>query len=360
MKIAILGTRGIPNNYGGFEQFAQYLSIGLTDLGHGVSVYNSHNHPFQKNTWKGVSIIHCYDPEYIIGSAGQIIYDFNCIIDSRKRDFDIILQLGYTSSSISNLFIRKKVKVVTNMDGIEWKRTKFSNLAKYYLFIAERLCVRYTDYFIADSIGIQEYIERTYNKQSTYIAYGAEEIPVPDNKLISKYGLEPNMYDLVIARLEPENNIDMIIKGYLESERKRKLVIVGSMKTKFGKKISKYSLDIEFLDFINNKLDLDALRYYSNLYLHGHSVGGTNPSLLEAMAARSLICAHNNIFNKSILNEDAFYFDNSEDITQLINKNDQSKRTLFIEKNHKKIKDNFSWKRIIEKYNLMFQEIIDS
>tara|TARA_B100001741_G_C16505434_1_gene576871 strand:+ start:351 stop:1433 length:1083 start_codon:yes stop_codon:yes gene_type:complete len=360
MKIAILGTRGIPNNYGGFEQFAQYLSIGLTEIGHKVSVYNSHNHPFQKNTWKGVNIIHCYDPEYIIGSAGQIIYDFNCIIDSRKRDFDIILQLGYTSSSISNLFIRKNVKVVTNMDGIEWKRTKFSNLAKYYLFIAERLCVRYTDYFIADSIGIQEYIERTYNKKSTYIAYGAEEIPVPDSKLISKYGLEPNMYDLVVARLEPENNIDMIIKGYLESERERKLVIVGSMKTKFAKKISKYSSDVKFLDFINNKLDLDALRCYSNLYFHGHSVGGTNPSLLEAMAASSFICAHNNIFNKSILNDEAFYFDNSEDITQLINKYDQSKRTRFVEKNHKKIKDDFSWKRIIEKYNSMFQEIIGS
>src|SRR5678815_4853342 len=100
MKIAILGTRGIPNSYGGFEQFAEYLSLGLTNKGHHVTVYNSHNHTYQENSWNGVNIVHCYDPEYLIGTAGQFVYDLNCILDCRKKDFDIILQLGYTSSSV--------------------------------------------------------------------------------------------------------------------------------------------------------------------------------------------------------------------------------------------------------------------
>src|SRR5688500_15638665 len=100
MRIAILGTRGIPNHYGGFEQFAEYLSAGLVKLGHQVYVYNSHTHPYKLDVWEGVHIIHKYDPENNIGTAGQFIYDFNCIFDCRDRNFDIILQLGYTSSSI--------------------------------------------------------------------------------------------------------------------------------------------------------------------------------------------------------------------------------------------------------------------
>ena len=100
MKIAIFGTRGIPNHYGGFEQIAQFLSEGLCKKGHEVYVYNSHNHPYQSNKWNNVNIIHCYDPEFKLGTIGQFIYDLNCSLDSRKRNFDIILQLGYTSSSI--------------------------------------------------------------------------------------------------------------------------------------------------------------------------------------------------------------------------------------------------------------------
>ncbi|MFZ4549682.1 MAG: glycosyl transferase, partial [Bacteroidales bacterium] len=98
MKIGILGTRGIPNHYGGFEQFAEYLSVGLLELGAEVWVYNSHNHPYQEKVWKNVNLIHCFDPEYKIGLAGQFLYDFNCILDSRNRNFDILLQLGYTTN----------------------------------------------------------------------------------------------------------------------------------------------------------------------------------------------------------------------------------------------------------------------
>src|SRR5689334_13561602 len=144
MRIAILGTRGIPNSYGGFEQFAEYLSIGLIDKGHEVTVYNSHNHPYQGDSWKGVDIVHCYDPEHLIGTAGQFIYDLNCILDCRKKDFDIILQLGYTSSSVwlKRFLSKKKFTVTTNMDGHEWKRSKYSAKVKKFLLYAEKLAVQ--------------------------------------------------------------------------------------------------------------------------------------------------------------------------------------------------------------------------
>ena len=141
MKLAILGTRGVPNHYGGFEQFAQYLSEEFVKKGHEVYVYNSHNHPYQKSEWNGVKIIHCKDPSNIIGTASQFIYDLNCIIDSRKRNYDLILQLGYTSSSIWNGLFPKGTIIVTNMDGLEWKRSKYSKLVQNFLLFNERLAV---------------------------------------------------------------------------------------------------------------------------------------------------------------------------------------------------------------------------
>ena len=136
MKIGILGTRGIPNFYGGFEQFAQYLSEAFVKKGHEVHVYNSHTHPYEKNEWNGVKLIHCYDPENTIGTVGQFIYDLNCILDSRKREFDIILQLGYTSSSVWNWIFPKKSIIMTNMDGFEWKRSKYSKPVQQFLLFA--------------------------------------------------------------------------------------------------------------------------------------------------------------------------------------------------------------------------------
>ncbi|HYD91010.1 MAG TPA: DUF1972 domain-containing protein, partial [Flavobacterium sp.] len=160
MKIAILGTRGIPNYYGGFEQFAEYFAAYLAEKGHEAYVYNSHNHPYQEKTFKGAHIIHKYDPEYRVGTFGQFIYDFNCIRDIRKRNFDIILQLGYTSSSIWSFMFPKKAIVITNMDGLEWKRSKYSAPVRQFLKFAERLAAISSDYLVADSLGIQSFLKK--------------------------------------------------------------------------------------------------------------------------------------------------------------------------------------------------------
>jgi hypothetical protein len=116
MRIGILGTRGIPNRYGGFEQITEWLAEGLVKKGHEVFVYNSHNHPNREKSWKGIHIIHCYDPEYLLKTAGQFIYDLNCIRDAGKRNFDVILFMGYTSSSIWAPVFPKQPVVISNMD----------------------------------------------------------------------------------------------------------------------------------------------------------------------------------------------------------------------------------------------------
>src|SRR5437868_1013378 len=132
LKIAILGTRGIPNNYGGFEQITERLSGGLADKGHELTVYNPHHHPYRENKWKNVRLVHCYDPE-AWPTAGQFIYDLNCIRHARKENYDVILFMGYTSSSIWHGFFPRESLIISNMDGLEWKRAKYNPLVRRFL-----------------------------------------------------------------------------------------------------------------------------------------------------------------------------------------------------------------------------------
>jgi len=275
MRIAILGTRGIPNYYGGFEQCAEYLAVGLVKRGYEVLVYNSHNHPYQENQWNGVQIVHCYDPEHKLGTAGQFIYDLNCILDVRKRDCDVILQLGYTSSSIWGWLMPRKSIVTTNMDGLEWKRTKYSEKVKKFLRYAESLGVKYSDYLISDSIGIKNYLKETYNSESTYIAYGATLFENNNPDILERYALKEYQYDMLIARLEPENSIEIILDGAAKANINRPFLVVGNHETSYGKylkqKFSSFS-QIQFIGGIYDINVLNNLRYYSNIYFHGHTV----------------------------------------------------------------------------------------
>ncbi len=360
MKIGILGTRGIPNHYGGFEQFAEFLSGFLLEKGCEVTVYSPHNHPYQANSFKGVEIIHKYDPESVIGTAGQFVYDFNCIIDSRKRGFDIILQLGYTSSAVFFDLHSSRSKVITNMDGLEWKRSKYSAKIQRFLKWSEKLAISKSDALVADSIGIQKHILDGYSSESTYIPYGADLFSEPDNNILKKYQVEEYNYDILIARIEPENHVGEIVKAHVKSNVHRKLLIVGSTQTPLGKKLySKYktATNIEFLGGVYDMASLNNLRYYSNLYFHGHSVGGTNPSLLEAMGSDAFIVAHDNIFNKTILEEDACYFCTEKELIDVIESKLKTDNKELVKNNRLKIKEIYNWQKITEQYHALFLSV---
>lgn len=360
MKIAIIGTRGIPNQYGGFEQLTEYLSVLLSDFGHEVIVYNSSLHPYKEKYFQNVKIISCFDPEDKLGTIGQFIYDYNCIIHARKQNYDIVLQLGYTSSSIWSFLFPKKAKIITNMDGLEWKRSKYGLLTKLFLKKAENWAVKYSDVLISDSKGIQNYLEKKYKKSSVFIPYGASIYEENDNNILSKYNLQTHSYYLVIARLEPENNIETIIKGFLMSKTDAPLIIIGSTKNKFGSYLTaKYSTNsIRFLGAIYNIHELNQLRHNCKIYFHGHSVGGTNPSLLEAMASSAYICAHNNEFNSYVLNNDALYFDDEHHIFKIITQAvDNNHRTNATTNNISKITSTYTWRAIADSYNKVFTEL---
>lgn len=359
MKIAIIGTRGIPNNYGGFEQLAEYLSVILSNDGYDITVYNSSLHPYQETKFHNVKIVHCTDPENKLGTAGQFIYDLNCILHCRKQQYDIILQLGYTSSSVWSFLFPKKSKIVTNMDGLEWKRSKYGRFTKLFLKQAEKWAAKYSDILVADSKGIQNYLKNEYKKESTYIPYGANVFNVPGKSILTKFNLEPFSYYLVIARMEPENNIETIINGYLESKSNNSLVIIGSTKTSFGQYLKKTytNSSILFLESIYDIDILNQLRFYSNIYFHGHSVGGTNPSLLEAMASGAFICAHRNEFNEYVLENDALYFSTPKEVRGVIQQFiPTEKKDIALKNNEVKIKNVYSWKNISSAYVKVFEQ----
>lgn len=361
MKIAILGTRGIPNYYGGFEQFAEFFSVYLVEKGHEVYCYNSHNHPFQEKNFHGVNLIHVNDPEHKLGTFGQFIYDYNCIMDSRKRDFDIILQLGYTSNSIWFFLLPKKSIIVTNMDGLEWKRSKYSKPVQQFLKFAERLAAVSSDYLISDSIGIEKFLKKQYNKDSTYIAYGAHPFENPNSEILKQYNVEPENFNMIMARFEPENNLEMVLDGVVLSQDQTPILVIGKHETKYGeylkKKFKNYS-NILFKGGIYNLDHLNNLRYFSKFYFHGHSVGGTNPSLLEAMASKAFIIAHHNDFNKGILKENALYFENSNEVKNILLNIGKKNNLHWIQNNFDAIVNEFNWNKINGEYLQLLEQCL--
>lgn len=363
MKIAILGTRGIPNNYGGFEQNAENFSKWWVNLGHDVTVYNPDYHPYKENEWNGVKIKHIFSKEDKLGIWGTFVYDYLCLKDAVNQDYDIILNLGYVPSALFfNLKERTKAKFVTNMDGLEWKRSKWNTILKKFIKYCERRAVKLSDFLIADNPGIEDYYRQNYHINNIrYIAYGAELFYNPNVEYLNEFNLEPYKYYMLVARLEPENNIEMILDGYLLSNVKEPFIVVGGLKNKYAKYLlAKYknNNNIKFVGGIYDYNKLSTLRWFSKLYFHGHSVGGTNPSLLEAMASNAYIAAHNNPFNKYVLGNDAFFFSNKEEVYDIINNYTDKYRKIFIENNRKKIKEIYNWEKTSKEYLEVFENLL--
>ncbi|HEY0273369.1 MAG TPA: DUF1972 domain-containing protein, partial [Chitinophaga sp.] len=319
---------------------------------------------YREPCWKGVQRIHCYDPEDKIGTAGQFIYDLQCILDTRKRAYDIILQLGYTSGTIWGwLLPRHKSIITTNMDGLEWSRSKYSRPVQRFLRYAEKLGVCYSDHLVADSPGIQAYLRNKYGQEATYIPYGTHVPERADEAALRPYQLLPYGYNLLIARMEPENNIVTILDGTLLQPAPMPFVVIGNMDTKYGRSLAAKYAGAGHIRFLGSLYDQDALhhlRYYSHLYFHGHSVGGTNPSLLEAMGSQALICAHDNIFNRSVLGDNGFYFSNAADVQALLAVVKREQEQQKISGNLLKVCQQYSHAAITRQYLRHFEEIMEA
>lgn len=354
-KIAILGTRGIPARYGGFETFAEKLGIGLSERGFEVTVFCESKESDAPDRFRGVNLR--YVSVAPLGPFSTILYDLKCLLAARKR-FDVVYMLGYGAAPFCLIPRLWNSEVWINPDGLEWARAKWGIVARTYLRLMERVSVRAANRIIADAEAISVSLRSRYGGVSacTVIPYGCDVIdqpPSPDALL--GWNLVPSGYYLVVCRLEPENHVLEILRAFHRSESKKKLVVVGNhlARTKYITELR--SVEDPRIQLIGTVFDpprLTCLRYHSFAYLHGHSVGGTNPSLLEAMGCGNLIVAHDNPFNRETLADSGLFFTDELDLVGIIDDVEQGVGDLDRLRNQSRLhaRVNYRWDDIISRY----------
>jgi glycosyltransferase involved in cell wall biosynthesis len=348
VRIGLLGTRGIPNKYGGFEEFAEKITEHWVNEGHEVIVYcESGDESFEDVLPNGVKRVFIKTFQRSLKGFYLFLYDYQSTKDAVRRNCDVIYHAGYQSAAFGNWFLREKLagRLVYNMDGLEWMRSKWSKPIQIITKYFEKQAAKSGALLVADNKGIQDYLNSKYNVSSELIAYGADKVENLEPEYLKEYGLHPRTYNILVARFEPENNLEAVIRAHIKAEQH--LIVIANNTTAHYKELSQLMDTSEFINFLGpvyNKEMLNTLRAFSKYYFHGHTVGGTNPSLLEAMACKCNILAHDNTFNRDVLKENGYYWKDSESIVNLLSK------TSNLEFNNEKqlnyLESNYSWKQV--------------
>ena len=313
MKCAIIGARGIPARYGGFETFAEKLSTCLVKRGHEVTVYCCRHQKNDRSPYfQGVKRV--FIPAVHKKALEKMTYTLLSFIHAVFRGYDVVLLLGVTGVPFSFILRMTGMKTVVNIDGLEWKRKKWGITASSYLKLSEFLSARLCDVVVTDSKAIQDYFRKKYNKENHYIPYGADIIAPSSPEALSRFGLEKKGYYLQVCRLEPENNAHIVIREFEKNKTARKLVILGD--APFGSayvKNLKETADprIVFLG-AHYGSDYRLLQSHAFANIHAHEVGGTNPALLEGMASGNCVIALDAPFNMEVVEEAGLLFSSKE------------------------------------------------
>lgn len=322
IKVAIVGTQGVPATYGGFESLVENLLGDNCPEDVKYTVFCScKDMQEQMMEYKGATL------KYIPLKANgiqSVPYDILSMCRCLKG-YDVILVLGVSGGLFFPLFhLLNSKKLIINIDGQEYKRAKWGIFAKWILKISEVLAVKYADVVIADNKGIQDYVTETYHRPSTLIAYGGDHAQrhLTEEKILSTlelYGLQPNGYAITVCRIEPENNCEIVLDAFSRSDKV--LVCIGNWNhSKYSKalkdKFRKFR-NIKMLDAIYDLDELYVLRSNARLYVHGHSAGGTNPSLVEAMFFGMPIASYDVVYNRETTEHKAYYFKNADDLLRI-------------------------------------------
>lgn len=355
-KIAIIGTVGIPAKYGGFETLTEYLTMHLSDRYTMIVFCSTKSYETKIESHNGAML------EYIdlhANGVQSIPYDVVSILKSLKFA-DTLLILGVSGCIVLpffRLFSRKRI--IVNIDGLEWKREKWGRGAKWFLKFSEKLAVQYADAVISDNKVIQEYVKTEYDKESSLIAYGADHVtrePLSD-EIIERYPFVDGRYAFKVCRIEPENNIHMILEAF-QSIGTLNLVIIGNwLNSEYGIALKANYADIKnifLLDPIYDQKILNQFRSNCTLYVHGHSAGGTNPSLVEAMYLGLPVIAYGVEYNKATTHDKAMYFHNAQELINLLETVDDIQLNRIAEEMQKVAKEKYTWEKIAEQYAKLF------
>ena len=357
-KIAIIGTVGLPAKYGGFETLTEYLTKLLSGK-FDITVYCSAKF-YQKKLKSHNGARLKYVPLNANG-VQSILYDIVSIV-SALCFAETILILG-VSGCIILPFIRifTKKSIIVNIDGLEWKRAKWGKAAKWFLKYSERVAVKYSDIIIADNKVIQEYVLAEYGKKAKLIAYGADHTckEALSMEVLNQFPFLSEKYAFKVCRIEPENNVHLILEAFSEYAGLNILVVGNWNNSNYGKQL-KLEFDsfenIYLLEPIYNQNILNQLRSNCFLYIHGHSAGGTNPSLVEAMWLGLPIIAYDINYNIETTENKGRYFSNKIDLINQLKSLNKTEISIMGEEMKNIAKERYTWSRISEKYARLFSE----
>ena len=361
MKIAILGTRGIPANYGGFETFAEELSSRLVQKGHEVTVYGrTNNIQYAGQYYKGVRIVLL--PTIPHKYLDTVAHTFLSVFHVLFRDVDVVLICNAANSIFSFIPRLTGKKTVVNVDGLERKRDKWNVLGRNYYLLSEWLSTFLPTAMVTDAQAIQEYYRRRYGKLSYFIPYGAEDTGTPTTSTLDRLGLQPDGYVLYVSRLEPENNAILVVKAFEKVITEKKLVIVGD---------APYARD--YISELKSTVDprilfpgaiygtgYRELQSHAFCYVHSTEVGGTHPALVEAMGTGGCVLYLDTTENREVAGDAAIAFEKSSDdlagkIQALLA--DSGLRREYRTRAQERVRRHYRWDAVAVQYERLFQEL---
>jgi glycosyltransferase involved in cell wall biosynthesis len=346
--ISIIGTVGVPACYGGFETLVENLLSYAPEQIRYTVFCSADKYPNKIPFYKNAKL------KYVKINANGMsstLYDIICMCKSLNSD--VMLILGVSGCLfLPVLRLLYKGKIITNIDGLEWKREKWNNLARLFLRTSERFAVKYSHTVIGDNKGITDYVSNQYSKNAELIEYGGDQaVPVENSKFYTLYPFSKHRYAVTVCRIEPENNIGQILEAF-SAQNAIPLVIIGNWKnSEYGIQLYRtYAMHpfLTMLDPVYEQEHINFIRSHASMYIHGHSAGGTNPSLVEAMNLGLPILAFDCLYNRATTEDCCLFWKDSKDLLCLIN----AKHDLSRLGNKMKLiaKERYSWKIIAQKY----------
>ena len=325
LNLAFIGTRGVPARYGGLETAVEEVGRRLVEMGHGVTVYCRHGDEGadEPDEHLGMELVHLpaikrKTAETLSHSALSTLHAL-----TRRKQPDMVFMFNAANSPLLPLLRARRIPAAVHVDGLEWRRAKWNGFGKQYYRLAESLTVRWADALIADAQGIVAYYRDEFDSSTSPLSYGAPILRDLPDDLLGTLSLTSGHFHVAVARFEPENNVDMLVRGYRASGAVLPLVVVGSApyNDAYTRSIHDATADdprILIVGAVWNQDLLNQLYAHAATYLHGHSIGGTNPSLLRAMGAGTCVLAYDSNFNREVLSEHGVFFDDEKTVAALV------------------------------------------
>jgi len=362
MRIAILGTRGIPASYGGFETFAEQLSTRLVARGHHVTVYcRSHYVSPRQLEYKGVhlKVLPTFRHKYF----DTIVHAFLSALHTTTRRYDAALICNAANAPFAPIVRAAGTPVAINVDGLEHKRRKWNWLARRYYLLAERLSTILPNETVTDARVIQDYYMAHYKHPTTMIAYGAEVERIPDRMAVRQWGVEPNRYVLYVSRLEPENNARLVIEAFKRVRTSHRLVIVGDAPYAHDyieglRASASRDRRIIFTSFVFGDA-YRALQQNAYCYIHATEVGGTHPALLEAMGYGNCVLTLATPENLEAVGDAAIPYRDEKELEEKLQRvlRDGSLVNSYRQRAQKRIREHYDWEHIVDRYENLFAQM---